>query len=172
MITDAHAWYDLPDHGQQMVRCGYQLLTQVRDRVREDLAVILAGQARPLGELLRAGPARAARFPAAIDFPGYTADQLAAIFAALAEEAGFTLTPAAAPEAATVLGQAGGSHQCGNARVAVRLLDQIITRQARRITALPAPGPAALITTISDDIPGRIHLDEPAADNERPGQYP
>jgi hypothetical protein len=21
MITDVHAWYDLPDHGQQMVRC-------------------------------------------------------------------------------------------------------------------------------------------------------
>jgi hypothetical protein len=28
----------LPDHGQQMLRCLYQLLTQIRDRVREDLA--------------------------------------------------------------------------------------------------------------------------------------
>lgn len=62
MITDAHTWYDLPDQGRQMVRCLYQLLTQVRDRVREDLVVILAGQARPLGELLRASPALAARF--------------------------------------------------------------------------------------------------------------
>jgi hypothetical protein len=83
MITDAHVWYDLPDHGQQMARCLYQLLTQVRDRHREDLLVILAGQARPLGELLRTSPALAARFPAVIDFPGYTAAQLAAIFAAL-----------------------------------------------------------------------------------------
>ena len=95
MITDAHAWYDLPDHGRQMLRCLYQLLTQIRDRVREDLLVILAGQVYPLGELLRANPALAARFPVVIDFPGYTADELAAIFATLAEEAGFTLTPAA-----------------------------------------------------------------------------
>jgi hypothetical protein len=91
MITDAHAWYDLPDHGRPMLRCLYELLTQVRDRLREDLAVILADRARPLGELLRASPALAARFPAVIDFPGYTSDQLAVIFAALAAEAGFTL---------------------------------------------------------------------------------
>jgi hypothetical protein len=133
MITDAHAWYDLPDQGQQMLRCLYQLLTQVRDRVREDLAVILAGQARPLGELLRASPALAARFPAVIDFPGYTADELASVFAALAEEAGFALAPAAAGKAATVLGQAERRLRSGNARLAVRLLDQATTNQARRI---------------------------------------
>jgi hypothetical protein len=69
MITDTHAWYDLPDHGRPMLRCLYELLTQVRDRLREDLAVILADQARPLGELLRASPALAARFPAVIDLP-------------------------------------------------------------------------------------------------------
>jgi hypothetical protein len=87
MITEAHGWYDLPDHGRQMLRCLYQLLNQVRDRHREDLAVILAGQAHPLGELLRTSPALATRFPAVINFPGYTADELVAIFAALAEEA-------------------------------------------------------------------------------------
>jgi stage V sporulation protein K len=45
MITGAHAWDDLPDHGHQMLCCLYQLLTQVRDRAREALAVILAGRA-------------------------------------------------------------------------------------------------------------------------------
>jgi hypothetical protein len=171
MITDAHAWYDLPDHGRQMLRCLYQLLNQVRDRVREDLAVILAGQARPLGELLRTSPALAARFPAVIDFPGYTPDELAAIFAALAQEAGFMLTPAAACKPATVLGQAEIRHRSGNARLAAWLLDQATTSQARRITALPAPGLATLSTISPDDIPGHIHLDELIPDDERPGQY-
>jgi hypothetical protein len=171
MITDAHAWYDLPDHGRQMLRCLYQLLTQIRDRVREDLLVILAGQVYPLGELLRASPALAARFPVVIDFPGYTADELAAIFATLAEEAGFTLTPAAARKAATVLGQAESRHRSGNARLAVRLLDQATSGQARRITALPAPDLATLSAISPADIPGHIHLDEPVTDDERPGQY-
>ena len=106
--------------------------------------MILAGQARPLGELLRTSPALAARFPAVIDFPGYTADELAVIFAVLMEEAGFTLTPAATCKAATVLGQAESRHRSGNARLAVRLLDQAITSQACRITALPTLDSAAL----------------------------
>jgi len=171
MITDAHAWYDLPGHGQQMTRALYQLLTQVHDRVREDLAVILAGQARPLGALLRASPALAARFPAVIDFPGYTTSHLAAIFTALAAEAGFALTPAAAHKAGVVLGQAESRRPSGNARLAVRLLDQTASGQARRIVSLPAPSPAALTSICPDDLPGQIDLDEPVGGDERPGQY-
>jgi len=66
MIPDAHAWCRLPDRGQQVLRRLYQELTEWRD----DLAVILAGQAGPLRGLLRASPPLAARFPAVIDFPG------------------------------------------------------------------------------------------------------
>ena len=133
--------------------------------------MILAGRASPLGGLLRANPALAARFPAVIDFPGYTADELASVFAALAEEAGFTLTPAAAGKAATVLGQAESRLRSGNARLAVRLLDQATTSQARRIAALSAPDQATLSTISPDDIPGHIQLGSPITDDEQPGQY-
>jgi hypothetical protein len=170
VITDAHAWYHLPDHGRQMLRCLYQLLTQVRDRVREDLAVILAGRAGSLGELLRANPALAARFPAVIDFPGYTAYELASVFTALAEEAGFRLAPAVADKAATVLGKAERRLQSGNARLAVRLLDQATTSQARRIAALSAPDLATLSTICPNDIPQHIQLDRPITDDEQPGR--
>lgn len=171
MITNAHAWYDQPDHGQQMFRCLYQLLNQVRDRVREDLVMILAGYAGPLREMTRTNPALAARFPVVIDFPGYTGDQLAAIFATLSEEAGFTLPPPAARKAAAVLVQAESRHKTGSARLAVRLLDQAVTSQARRITALPTPDLATLSKIDADDIPGYIRLDEPLKDEDRPGQY-
>jgi hypothetical protein len=92
MITDTHAWCGLPDHGQQVLRL-YQELTESRDFQRDELAVILAGQAGPLRDLLRASRALAARFPAVIDFPGYTAGQLAAIFATLTGEAGVHAHP-------------------------------------------------------------------------------
>jgi hypothetical protein len=116
MILDAHAWHRLPDRGRQVLRRLYQELTERRD----DLAVILAGEASPLRDLLRVSPPLAARFPAVIDFPGYTAGQLAAIFATLAGEAGFTLTPDAASKAATVFAQAEGDHGASNARLPVR----------------------------------------------------
>jgi len=43
-----------------------------------------------------------------------------------------------------VLGQTESRRPSGNARLAVRLLDQTASSQARRIMALPAPGPADL----------------------------
>jgi hypothetical protein len=86
MINDAHAWHGLPDHGRHLLRCLYKELTDSAGQ----LAVILAGKQGPLRDMLHANPALAARFPAVIDFPGYTAGQLAAIFATLAGEAGFT----------------------------------------------------------------------------------
>jgi hypothetical protein len=167
MINDAHAWYRLPDRGRHLLRCLYQELTDSRDHSAGQLAVILAGRADPLHDLLRANPALAARFPAVIDFPGYTASQLAAIFATLAGEAGFTLTPGAARKAATVLAQA----EPGNARLAVRLLDQATASQARRITSGPQrPDPATLSTIDAADIPGHVRPHDPPAD-DWPGQY-
>jgi hypothetical protein len=99
MITGAHAWYDLPGHGQHLLRCLYQILTEARKYHGDELAVILAGQAGPLRDMLHATPALAALFPAVIDFPGYTSAQLTAILQTLAAEAGLPspLTPPAKP---------------------------------------------------------------------------
>jgi hypothetical protein len=171
MITDAHAWVRLPDRGQHILRCLYQQLTRSRDHQNGELAVILAGRAGPLGDLLGAAPALAARFPAVIDFPPYRARQLAMIFASLANEAGFTLTPDAASQAAAVLAQAEGDHGSGNARLAVRLLDEVIIRQARRVAVNPGPrDPAILGTITATDIPAHLPPgDQPTPD--WPGQY-
>jgi hypothetical protein len=168
MITDAQAWAALPDRGQQMLRCLYATLTEARDLMHDDLAVILAGHAGPVAGLLAASPALAARFPVVIDFPGYTAVQLAAIFAALAREAGFTLTPDAAAKAADVLAGADADH--GNARLAVRLLAQATASHARRITA-SEPADATLSTICAADIPSFLHQHDLLADDQRPGQY-
>ena len=134
--------------------------------------MFLAGQERPLSELLRASPALAARFPAVIDFPDHTAGQFTAIFAVLAAEAGFTLTRATAHKADVVLGQTESRRPSGNARLAVRLLDQTASSQARRIMALPAPGPADLSSICPDDLPGRsISTRRSQATNDRASIY-
>ena len=63
MINDAHHWDRLPDHGRHLLRCLYQELTDSRDHSGGQLAVILAGRAGQLRDLLHANPALAARFP-------------------------------------------------------------------------------------------------------------
>ena len=172
LITDADAYADLQAHDQQVLRCLHEVLTEVRD----DLVVILAGQPGQLRRLLRARPALDSRFPVIIDFPTYTVGQLAAIFATLAGEAGFTLTPNAARKADAVLAHADSDMAVGCARLAVRLLDQATASQARRITTLrQPPAPDALRTIRAIDIPDHLHphdVPEPtAADDQWPGQY-
>jgi stage V sporulation protein K len=173
MVTAAHTWHDLPDRGQHVLRCLYQKLTEARRLHRTDeLAIILAGQAGPLRNLLRASPALSARFPATIGFPGYTPSQLAAVFATLAAEAGFTITPDTACKAAAVLAHAEAGRASGNARLAVRLLTQAAASQAHRLTATSEPQDPATLSTISAaDIPEYLHPHDPPADDQRPGQY-
>jgi AAA lid domain len=148
------------------------LLTGARKYRGDELAVILAGRAGPLRGMLHASPALAARFPATIDFPGYTPAQLTAILHALAAEAGLTLTPDAARKAAAVLTAAENGHATGNARLAVQLLTQATTSQAHRVTAGPGtPGPAALATINAADFPGHLPPPDPPAHDQPPGQY-
>jgi hypothetical protein len=172
MITGVHAWHDLPDHGQHILRCLYQVLTEARTFHGDELAVILAGQDGPLRAMLHASPALAARFPVIISFPGYTPAQLTAILQTLAAEAGLTLTPDAARKAAAVLADAENGHATGNARLAVRLLTQATTNQAQRITTSPQPfDPAALGAICAADIPEHLPLPDPSARDQHPGQY-
>jgi ATP-dependent exoDNAse (exonuclease V) alpha subunit len=174
LITGAHTWHALPDRGQHLLSCLYQQMTAAhRDHEGhpDELAIILSGRKDPLHALLAANPALAARFPAIIDFPGYTPAQLAAIVTALASDAGLRLTADAQRKAAAVLADAEKRHATGNARRAVRLLNQATTSQARRVTgAAGRLDPAALATIRADDIPGHLPPEDPASD-QRPGQY-
>jgi hypothetical protein len=139
---------------------------------RDDLVLILAGQAEPLRELLHAAPPLAARFSAIIDFPGYTPAQLAVIFGVLAEEAGLTLTTQARGRAAAVLTQAEIGQASGNARLAVRLLKQVTVTQALRVTTLQGPAHAdALRKVIKSDVPEFLESVNLPAEEARPGQY-
>ena len=173
MISDAHTWRALPDGGQHVLRCLYEILTEARQAYRTDeLAVILAGQAAPLRDLLRSSPVLAARFLAVIDFPGYAPGQLTAIFTRLAAEAGFTLTPDATRKTAAVLAAAEAGRASGNARLAVGLLTQARARQARRLAAIPETQDLVPLSTMcADDIPEHLRPEDPPADDHRPGQY-
>jgi AAA lid domain len=165
MITGAHARHDLPDRGQHLLRCLYQILTEARKYHGDELALILP--ARPARSATCCTPHP--RWPpgyAIADFPGYTPAQLTTVLQALATEAGLTLTPDAARKAAAVLADAERGHVTGNARLAVQLLTQATTNQADRVTTSAQPcDPAALC---ADDIPERMPVPAPSSCDQHP----
>jgi AAA lid domain/ATPase family associated with various cellular activities (AAA) len=167
LLTDAQAYASLEPRHQQAPRSIQDGLAQFRD----DLIVILAGETAQLHTVLRRNLALATRFPATIDFPGYTPGHLAEIFATLANEAGFTLTAAATHKASAVLEEAHCSSASGNARLAVELLDQTTANQALRMAKVALTRePAQLGTICGTDIPGHV-LGTASADDRCLGQY-
>ena len=78
MITGAHAWHDLPDQGQHLIRCLYQVLTEARKFHGDELAVILAGHPARSATSCTPHP-RSPPGSSFVDFPGYTPAQLTTI---------------------------------------------------------------------------------------------
>ncbi len=112
---------------------------------------------RPLLKWLHGYPQLAARFLPVVDFPGYAPEQLSAMFGELADEAGLRLTVAARRKAAAVLEVAERGEASGNARLAVRLLNEVRAVQARRVSRGRGSGGdlAELVTITEADIPER-----------------
>ena len=173
MINGADDWYGLPDRGRHVARQLYAQLTEYRATRDDQVAVIVTGQADPLRRWLDGHPQLADRFLAVIDFPGYTPAQLTAVLGHLADEAGLRLTTGARQKAAAVMEQAEHEDRTGNARLAVRLLNEARAAQAHRVArGSPADRDlAALITITEADIPERLPGGATAWDDERPGPY-
>ncbi|HET9970375.1 MAG TPA: AAA family ATPase [Streptosporangiaceae bacterium] len=162
MITGAQAWRDMQDGGAAVLAALYEEMTAAG----HGLALVLSGEAGPVGELLGAHRPLAARFAAVVSFPGYEPSDLGAAFARLADEAGFTLGDGVQALAANVLAfEAQGGR--GSARLAVDLLSMATVAQARRI-AVDGGSP---VTITAADIPDRLDDRFRAPDCWRPGQY-
>jgi transcriptional regulator with XRE-family HTH domain len=173
LINGADDWYRLPDRGLHVARQLYAQLTEYRATRDDQVAVILTGLADPLHKWLHGHPQLAARFLAVIDFPRYTLAQLAAVFGQLADEAGLRLTIGARQKAAAVIEQAEREDRSGNARLAVRLLNEARAAQAQRVTRESSADRdlAALVTITEADIPERLLSDATGWDDDRPSPY-
>jgi replication-associated recombination protein RarA len=126
-----------------------------------NLVVILAGPAAGMRQYLAGHPALAAQFPVTIEFPGYTSEELAVIFAARARQAGFTLTPTAAGKARAVLEKTSGHPEARSARLVISLLERTSARQARRLMTGPALVTSAEASTPTERNPAAVPV--PAA---------
>jgi hypothetical protein len=171
MINGAGDWYGLPGRGEQASRQLYMQLTEYRDLQAAQIAVILTGEKEPLLEWLHGYPQLAARFLAVVDFPGYSPGQLSAVFGQLADDAGLRLTVAARRKAAAVLELAGHGEASGNARLAVRLLNEVRAIQARRVSLGSNRDLAEFVMITEADIPESLVPDGAVRDDDRRGLY-
>jgi Holliday junction resolvasome RuvABC ATP-dependent DNA helicase subunit len=143
-------------------------LNKLMEDYRRDLVVIAAGYEDEMTRFLHANPGLASRFPTVVHFPGYTDDDLAAIFATMADRDGFRLADGVLARLRETLAATPRGPEFGNARHVRNLLDQTIAAQGLRITSADDRSASARELR-PEDVPAVP--DTPPAEERGPGQY-
>ena len=153
MITGAHAWHDLPGHGQHLLRCLYQLLTEARKFHGDELAVILAGRPARSATCCTPPPRWPPGSPPSSTSPA-TPPPSSPPSSAPWPPKPDSPSPPTPPAKPPPSWPTPRTPLTGNARLAVQLLTQATTNQAHRVTTSAQPcDPAALAAICVADIP-------------------
>jgi AAA+ superfamily predicted ATPase len=130
--------YSLASGGEEDF--GREALAELVKRMEDDrgrLVVILAGYTHEMEALLDLNPGLRSRVQAVVAFADYTAEELAEVYARLAQGDGWKLDAGARAKAAATLATmyAGRDETWANARTARALLEETLARHALRVTA-------------------------------------
>ncbi|WP_344865916.1 AAA family ATPase [Amycolatopsis ultiminotia] len=140
---------DHDDYGREAVT---ELLVQMENH-RDDLVVFVAGYPQETDEFLASNPGLRSRFSGRIEFPDYSNEELAAIFALMAKSQGYRLDDglaAALPEAIRRIPRGRGF---ANGRSARGLLESVIGVQSGRLAAAPDTPADELSVLVAADLP-------------------
>ena len=114
------------------------LVKEMEDK-RDDLVVIVAGYPLPMAIFISENPGLESRFRTHIQFPNYTDDELAAIFAQMAEGADYDAGEPVVARLRELLAEAPRGPSFGNARYVRNMLEAAIGHHAWRLRDIAEP---------------------------------
>ncbi|UVS79691.1 AAA family ATPase [Actinokineospora sp. UTMC 2448] len=152
-IDEAYTLSSGAGSGHDFGREAIDTLVKLMEDHRDEVVVIAAGYEREMAGFLAANPGLSSRFSHRVRFADYTPDELVTIVDQHASSAGYECTGAtvAALRAHFVAAPRGDSF--GNGRYARQVLDEAVTRHARRTRSLVAPTMDDLCVLLPADIP-------------------
>lgn len=106
---------------------------------RDNLIVILAGYSKEMEDFLESNSGLKSRFPNIIDFPDYTADELAAIAKITAKSKGYEIDEGVFEPMKAFFAhvQATNAREAGNGRLVRNKVEEAILNQSKRLVAEP-----------------------------------
>ena len=134
-IDEAYALVPEGDNGQDYGQEAIATLLKRMEDYRDRLVVIIAGYKDEMQRFIDSNPGLQSRFNRYIDFPDYSAEELAEIFKMYMKKNQYTL----APDAETYLKEQFGyavahkNRNFGNARYARNVFEKAIQQQANRL---------------------------------------
>ncbi|RAY11695.1 hypothetical protein DPM19_29175 [Actinomadura craniellae] len=153
-VDDAHRLDPAESpHGREAVGA---LIAAIQARP-EDLLVVLAGPENEINGLLKSQAELAAFFPRIVRFPDLSEDELVAVFAAKAADAGFALADGVLDKVRSLVHSTPRDRGFGNARLMINLLDRAVAMQGRRVLEDDrVDEDESLDELLLEDIPGTL----------------
>ncbi|SFL33753.1 Right handed beta helix region [Streptomyces pini] len=145
------------DFGREAV----ETLLKLMEDHREEVVVIAAGYTAEMHRFLDSNPGLASRFTRTVEFEDYTTEELVGIITAQAGDSGYDCPPETVRALGRYVAAIPRDRSFGNARTGRRLVEAMMTRQARRIGTLTAPGLEDLRLLPPEDLPTDDHAGVP-----------
>jgi SpoVK/Ycf46/Vps4 family AAA+-type ATPase len=151
------------DYGQEAIATLLKRMEDDRDR----LVVIVAGYSKEMRDFLDANSGMRSRFNRYIDFPDYSAEELAEMFRRRAKQNQFVLSPELEAELPKLMRRVTGhrDQRFGNGRYVRNLFETAVERQANRLAAASNPSREQLMTLTVADV-------DPKSDSAQQGKEP
>ncbi len=136
---------------------------------RDDFVVIVAGYTQPMKKFIESNPGLKSRFNKYIEFPDYNIDELEAIFDMNCKKYDYKVSDDVKHQIRALITakKIENIDNFANAREVRNLFEEIITNQARRISAIENPTSEDMMTITLDDLFDTV--DKPGKSKEEPG---
>jgi SpoVK/Ycf46/Vps4 family AAA+-type ATPase len=137
------------DFGREAVDTLLKLMEDHRDEV----VVIAAGYNEEMERFMASNPGLESRFSRRVQFEDYSSEELVTIVQRHAAASGFMCAPEVPEVLLEFFESLPRDRSFGNARLARQTVEQLATRQARRLATMDDPGMADLQTLLLEDLP-------------------
>ncbi|WP_143676060.1 AAA family ATPase, partial [Streptomyces milbemycinicus] len=139
--------------GSDFGREAVDTLLKLMEDHRDEVVVIVAGYTEEMARFLASNPGLASRFSRSVDFEHYSTDELVEIMSRHATASGYDCAPETVEALLQYVAGLPRDRSFGNARTARQILEAMMTRQARRIGPMAAPGLEDLRLLLPEDLP-------------------
>ncbi|MFD3970905.1 right-handed parallel beta-helix repeat-containing protein [Streptomyces cyaneofuscatus] len=143
---------DSGNGGADFGREAVDTLLKLMEDHRDDVVVVAAGYSREMDSFLSSNPGLASRFSRTVEFENYSVDDLVAIMESMCAQHQYELGEGTAEALATHFGAMDRDAGFGNGRAARGVFEEMVDRQAVRLSAQPQVSERDLRLLLPDDV--------------------
>jgi len=154
------------DYGSEAIETLLKRMEDDRDR----LVVVVAGYNEPMKQFIASNPGLESRFTNYLNFPDYSAVELAEIFHRMASQSGLVCSPETEEKVLAVCQSmnAARDEHFGNAREMRNLFESAVRNQSTRLVTSGQCDRDALTTLLPEDLPADFASGMPAPPESKP----